>query len=312
MMTRRGLRASLSMGAFLMVLATATAPTALGAPPSLKWDPPAYDFGPVAYGSGPSEPHEFTLTNTGESQLMIKRWRSSWEDPWPEPSDPFGAASPSDCHILEPGESCSVELVFEPLHPGVWRGWQKVKSQIDEEPWTEVELTGEGTGPWVPLTPEHLAFESAVGRTAAPQIITLESQVPKELRIEGMSFAPVGDSPLSPAPFHVVGGTCHEGESIAPGQTCTIEVVMAPTVSGFMQSKLEITDNAPDSPQSVQLGGTATAAPESGQTLMPDGVVAIVSQPRACRKGKRRVLRKGRRICAKTRRHRQHSAHSAT
>ncbi len=229
---------------------------------------------------------------------------------WPEAEDPFWAPSPSGCHILEPGESCSIELVFDPPHPGIWRGWQKVRSQIEGEPWAELELSGEGTGPWVPVTPEHLAFESvAVGMTTAPRTITLESQDRKELRIEDISSTPVGGWPLSSTPFQVVGGSCHEGGSLAPGKTCTIEVVMAPTASGLFQSKLEITDTAPDSPQSVELEGTATAVTSRPPATTPPALP--VRLKRACPKGKRKVVKKGRRVCVKTRRHRQHHAHAA-
>lgn len=311
-MMRRGLRACFGVGAFLMVLATVGVSAALAATASLEWDPPAYDFGPVPYESGPSEPHEFTLTNTGETQLVTKSWRSRWVAYWPEAPDPFWVTS-SNCHTLEPEESCSIGVVFDPIHPGIWRGWQRVRSQIEEEPWIELELSGEGTGPWIPVTPEHVVFESvAVGRTTTPRIITLESQDREKFRIEDISSTPVGGWPLSSTPFQVVGGSCHEGESLAPGKTCTIEVVMAPTVSGLFQSKLEITDTAPDSPQSVELEGTAAAAPAD--------VAAVTSRPtatpparlkRACPKGKRKVVRKGRRICVKAPRHRQHPAHAA-
>jgi hypothetical protein len=198
-------------------------------------------------------------------------------------------------------------LVFDPAHPGIWRGWQKVKSQIDEEPWTELELTGEGTGPWVPVTPEHIAFGSvAVGMTTTPQTITLESQDRENLKIEDIASTPVGGDPQSSTPFKIVGGSCREGESIAPGKTCTIEVVMAPTTSGLLQSKLEITDTAPDSPQSIDLEGTATAIASP-----PSATTPPVRLKRGCPKGKRKVVKKGRRICVKPRRHRRHSAHAA-
>jgi hypothetical protein len=306
MMMGRWRRAYFGVGAFLMMLATVGAPAALGTTRSLEWDPPSYDFGPVPYASGPSEPHEFTLTNIGETQLVTKYWRSAWVAYWPKASDPFGASSPSDCHILEPGESCSVELVFGPAHPGIWKGWQKVRSREDE-PWTELELTGEGTGPWVPVTPEQLVFESTtVGMATTPQTITLESQDRKELEIEDISITSVGGWPPSPTPFRVVGGSCHVGASLAPGETCTIEVVMAPTVSGLFQYKLRIIDTAPGSPQSVDLEGTATAAPADGPPLTPTATTPPARLKRACPKGKRKVVKKGRRICVK-----KHPAHSA-
>lgn len=298
---RRG-RACLAVGALLLALAFGAVPAA-AAPASLQVSPSSYDFGPVPYDSGPSEPHEFTLTNTGSTQLTVKRWRSSWVAYWPEAPDPFWAPSPSDCHVLEPGESCSFQQVFDPAHPGAWKGWQKAKSQDEEEPWAEVVLYGEGTGPWVPITPGQLVFGStAVGTTTTPQTITVESQDREELAIEDISITPIG-SPSSP-PFQVSGGSCHEGGSLAPGGTCTIEVVMAPTASGPFQAKLEIADTAPDSPQSVALEGSATAAPAIGPpplAPLPAATAPLAPTRRSCPKGKRRVVKKGRQICVKKR-----------
>jgi hypothetical protein len=139
-----------------------------------------------------------------------------------------------------------------------------------------------------------------VGRIPAPGAGS------EKFRIEDISSTPVGGWPLSSTPFQVVGGSCHEGESLAPGKTCTIEVVMAPTASGLFQSKLEITDTAPDSPQSIELEGAATA---DGQpvTSRPTATTPPARLKRACPKGKRKVVKKGRRICVKTRRHRQHA-----
>lgn len=290
-----------------MMLATVGMSAALASTTNLEWDPPAYDFGPVPYRAGPSEPHSFTLTNTGEIQLVAEHWRSRWLAYWPEAEDPFWASSPSDCDVLEPGESCSVELVFDPAHPGIWQGWQRVRSQVEGEPWVDLKLSGEGTGPWVPVTPEHLAFGSVLaGTTTTPQVITLESQDREKLRIDDISPTLVG-GPQSAAPFQVVGGSCHEGESLAPGKTCTIEVVMAPTAPGVFESKLKITDTAPDSPQSIGLEGTATAVASPPSVTTPPAHLK-----RACSKGKRKVVKKGRRICVRTRRHRRHSPRAAS
>jgi hypothetical protein len=320
MMMRKGSCLWLYAG---FVLATMGASVAQATPTSLKWDPPSYDFGRVPYGSGPSEPHEFTLTNMGESQLTIKRWQSSWAAWWPDAGDPFWTPTPSDCHILEPGESCSVEFVFDPLHPGIGTGSEVVKSENAEEDWSQVSFTGEGVGPWIPVTPGSLAFGSVdVGATTDRQTVTLESQShsPEGFRIESISFTPPSGGPLSTSPFQVVGGTCRVGESLAQGKTCTIEVAMAPTISGEFLSELEITDTAPDSPQSVEVGGTATAtAVSNGQgSVQSAGAAAATSSSsaasvtRACPRGKRRVVRKGRQLCVKGVRHRRHPPHAKT
>ncbi len=306
MMTGRRWRSCFGVGAVLVVLATAGASAALAVTANFEFDPPTFDFGPVPYAAGPTEPREFTLTNTGEVQLAIKNWRSQWGSFWPDAPNPFEVTS-YNCHPLEPGESCSFSVAFDPIHPGIWNGRETVRSQIEEEPWTELELTGEGTGPWIPVTPNRVAFESvAVGMTTPPQTITLESQGHESFTLENISFTPVAPwSPLS-NPFHIVGGSCHEGESLAPGKTCTIEVVMTPTVSGLFQSELQITDTAPGSPQSVELEGTATAAPPDGLlTSRPTATTQTARVKRACPKGRRKAIKKGRRICVKRRRHRR-------
>lgn len=108
---------------------------------------------------------------------------------WLKGGNPFRASSPSNCHALTPGESCSVHFAFDPAHPGIWRGWQKVRSDIEGEPRIDVELTDYGTRPWVPLTPEHVAFGSVpIGMTTIPQTITLESQDREKLRIDDISL----------------------------------------------------------------------------------------------------------------------------
>jgi hypothetical protein len=181
-----------------------------------------------------------------------------------------------------------------------------VKSQI-EEPWAELELTGEGTGPWVPVMPDRLVFESVpAGTTSAPQTITLESQGYADFALEAISF-PVDSS----APFQVIGGSCHKGGSLEPGKTCTIEVVMKPTDQGSFQATLEVADTAPDSPQSIAVEGTATA-PALGQPLtFQPAATPPTHLTRACPKGKRKVVRKGRRLCVARHRHRHRHAHAA-
>jgi hypothetical protein len=286
-----------------MLLATIGASAALAATTNFEFDPPAYDFGAAPYESGPTEPHQFTLTNTADIQLTIKNWRSQWATFWSGTPDPFGVTS-SNCHTLEPGESCSFSVVFDPIHPGIWEGAEMVRSQVEEEPWTELELRGEGTGPWISASPNPVVFSTVdVGMTTAPQTITLESRGYKGFTLEDISIA---TWPPAPSPFQIAGGSCHKGDLLAPGGTCTIEVVMQPTVPGIAQFELVIADTAPDSPQSVKLEGTATAAVAQPVTSEPMVAAPPPRRKRLCPKGKRKVVKKGRRLCVKKHRHRRH------
>lgn len=184
-----------------------------------------------------------------------------------------------------------------------------------------MDLYGEGTGLAIPVTPDHLTFGPvAVGTTSPPQTITLEGQSTKyAYRLEDISLTPPGGLPPSSGPFRIVGGSCQSGLQLAPGMTCTIEVTMTPTEVGSFRSKLEVTDWAPESPQSVELEGTATPAPPnppptSGTGVTPGPTVTTSSRSlkRPCPKGKRKVVRKGRRVCVKTVRHRRHPARPST
>lgn len=313
-----------------MLLATVSAPVALGATTSWEFDTPSYDFGPKPYGSGPSEPHEFTLTNTGETTLTAKTWGYKWADvaAWLELGPPFHVTS-SNCQkrTLEPNESCFVDVAADPIREGHWNGAIMVKSQNEEVPIASVSLSGEGTGPALPVSPDHLVFKSVtVGSTSAPQTITLEEKSFYSYLIREVHFGPWPGQPVTSGPFRIVGDTCL-GVQLDPRKTCTIEVVMAPTEVGTFQAEIEIGDVAPEAPQTVMIEGTAIAPPPVVEQPPngSDGAGAITSLPgpapgpvtssvpakRTCPKGKRWIVKKGRRICIKKRGRHRHAAHTA-
>ncbi len=243
-----------------MALATLGAPGAFGATASWEFDTASYNFGPAILGSGPTEPHPFVLTNTGETPLMAAGWRISWRG-YP-PVDPELLQVTSDgCHNLEPQESCSVSVSFSPTYPGPKKGTLRIPTRNGELPPAFVELEGEGVGPWVSIEPGHLNFEPVeIGKGASPaQRITVENRGNLNLTIQGISFTDLLGVPQSPSPFRIVGGSCHEGQVVAPESSCTIEVVLAPSEPGSFQSKLEITDDASGSPQTIEVQGTGKA-----------------------------------------------------
>lgn len=143
------------MGTLLTVMASLIVPAAQGATASWEFDRSEFYFAPAPYGSGPTEPHVFTLTNTGETQLVAEicgfKWGAvaAWLDEGPR----FQVTS-SQCQnrTLEPGESCSVEVAFDPLHAGWASATLMFKTQNGEVPYASVVLRGEGTGPVIPVT----------------------------------------------------------------------------------------------------------------------------------------------------------------
>jgi len=275
-MTRVGRQVWLGASIFLVLMAALWAPVASGVVTSWEFETQTYDYGPVILGSGPTEPHEFVLTNTGETPLTTAGWYISWRGYAPLDPELFNVTSDS-CLSLEPQESCLIGVSFNPVYLGLKKGMLRISEMDAVLPPASVELKGEGIGPWVSIEPERLTFEPVeIGKGASSaQSITIENQGTLDLTIEGFFFTDLFGTPQSPSPFQIVGGSCHEGRVVVPDGSCKIEVALSPVESGLFQSKLVISDDASDSPQSIELQGTGTAPPQR----IPLTTVRITHRP---------------------------------
>jgi hypothetical protein len=111
-----------------------------------------------------------------------------------------------------------------------------------------VPITGNGALAAVYLSPSSLTFPSqAENTTSAAQTITVENYGNATLTISSVTTF---------GPFIVSANTC--GTSLTAGAICTISVEFAPKSTGAFTGALILTDNAGDSPQTVDLSGTGT------------------------------------------------------
>jgi hypothetical protein len=132
-------------------------------------------------------------------------------------------------------------------------------------------------GPEVTLSPPSIDFgQQIVGTTSAPQTVTVTN---------------TGDLPLTVTSiaasehFAVPTETC-TANPVAVGGSCTVEVTFSPTVTGNLTGTLEITDNAPGTPQAVDLTGTGVAPPPTlslapGSLNFGDQAVCTTSNPQS-------------------------------
>jgi hypothetical protein len=105
-----------------------------------------------------------------------------------------------------------------------------------------------GNAPRVTLSPLSLVFGSvAAGAVSTAQEVTLTNSGTAVLQITQVSAS---------TNFRET-NTC--GASVAAGKSCTLSVTFAPTSIGTLTGILAITDNAPGSPQSVELSGMGAA-----------------------------------------------------
>jgi len=103
------------------------------------------------------------------------------------------------------------------------------------------------------LSPASFAFgDQNVASTSAPQTITVTNTGGV-----GLTVAQVALAGATPGDFAET-DNC-SGATVAVNGTCAVQVTFTPTATGSRAATLTINDNAPGSPQSVGLSGTAVA-----------------------------------------------------
>jgi len=100
----------------------------------------------------------------------------------------------------------------------------------------------------VSLSTTSLTFGSVpVSLASTPQVVTVTNTGSVNLSIAGINLTGADPTDFSEAT------TC--GTWLATGGNCTVVVLFTPLTSGNHTAALTVTDNAPDSPQSVSLSG---------------------------------------------------------
>ena len=106
--------------------------------------------------------------------------------------------------------------------------------------------------PTVALFPAPLNFgDQTLGVASASQDVTFYNPGSMPLSITGLAAA--GD-------FAAV-NSC--GDTLAIGANCNVGITFTPSEDGVRNSALQVTDNAPGSPQVVALNGTGVGAPQA-------------------------------------------------
>ena len=156
-------------------------------------------------------------------------------------------AQSNNCgHTVASSASCAINVKFKPKAVGNRSGSISITGNAAGSPQTAA-LSGVGVGPNVRVTPPSLTFSTQlVSTTSNPKTVTLMNTGNATLNIT--SVATSGD----------FGQTNNCGSSVAAGSSCTFSIRFTPTAVGTRVGSLSITDDAPKSPQVIQLTGTGT------------------------------------------------------
>jgi len=224
--------------------------------PTLSFQPGSHDFGlqPI-YDTAQTS---FELRNEGAEEVWIETLQTTGPD-----SGSFWVGN-SNCWSgsIQPGESCSVEVSFNPNEPLAEYEAQLRASSNGFDFYAD--LSGTGASPWFVADPNPVEFGSA---KVGGEGVTREIEVvnagnwPGGVFIAVISGGAVGS-------FQLLDETC-TNRLIAPAETCTAEVRFQPLSEGAKKATFSLFGES-DGGSQVVLTGAGTA---------PDPAPAPISPP---------------------------------
>jgi hypothetical protein len=248
------LMVTLGLGVLLLTPASAAAA-------NLSADTPLLAFNQVAVGSHYEE--AVTLTNEVVEEGETNRIESTTIE-GADASQFVIAETGTTCEpqtVLIGEQSCAIYVAFRPTSTGAKEAKLFVESETNP---VEVTLQGEGVAPELSITPSPFDFGSVqTGSKSAPRAFTVKNV--------GSDVAAVGTVRLTgsePGQFKVESDGCSSA-SIGVGAQCSVGVIFAPTSAGAKSATLEVPSNAPDTPATVALSGTAASPPRPAPAVAP-------------------------------------------
>src|SRR6266487_2054344 len=229
--------------------------------------PTSLSLGSVTVGS-PSPAQTVILTSTGDQALSLSLISITGANAT-DFSESDTCQAPA---ILQPSKSCAISVIFTPSATGQRLATLAVTDNAPGSP-QPVQLDGTGVAPPPPqpavtLVPGSISFPTTTqGTTSGPVTITLTNSGTATLHI---SSVVIGGN--NPSDFSMTNGCAATAYTV--NASCTIAVTFAPLAVGLRTAMIAITDDAPDSPQSVQLSGTGSApsSTKPAVTLTPSSV----------------------------------------
>jgi hypothetical protein len=215
-----------------------------------------------AFGSwvihNPSTAQFFLYTNTGTTSFTTTTVTLS------DPTD--YALSFNGCanEPLNPGQTCTIAVVFTPSQLGALNGTLTVNGPAP----ASINLTGTGIAPTATLVgtlPQP--FPANFGTVVEGQVQPVQ-QIYSYTNTSVGNFTITGTTLSDAIDYSIAFGNCTAGKVLAPNGSCTVQVQFNPHAVGVLTATLSVTGPAP---QSVTLTGTGTYTP-STLTFTPTGL----------------------------------------
>ena len=229
----------------LGTLTISGAPVQAVSGPVAVFFPPAENFGEVTLAQT-SSTQIVTLTNTGSQGLGLNSVTVGGANLGDFTATP-NCTPPT---VLAPNATCAIAVDFTPTAAGTRQATLVATDNAPGNP-QSIPLSGTGVAPQpaVALMPGSLTFATTnQGSTSAAQGVIVANSGSATLHVSSVLL-----SGANPSDFIMMNG-CSGAYTV--NATCTISVSFSPQAAGQRSASIVISDDAPDSPQSVQLSGT--------------------------------------------------------
>ena len=196
-----------------------------------------------------------TLTNTGICPISSNVSSAAIINNNPTGSSAFTLASNNCPATLNGGDSCTFNVSFTPTALTSY----SAELQVNIPSYGNIHTILDGTGivaPAVSFNPASITFPSTTDGSTASAMSTVMTNV-GNASLVNIVIALAGTNPS----YFAFSGTNNCGTSLAAGASCTISVDFIPQSSITNYSAaISVADNTANSPQTVGLTGTGTAA----------------------------------------------------
>lgn len=220
---------------------------------------PSIAVTPSSLTFGAANSQSVTVSNTGNTTAGIGTVSIT-------PATPVAfVVTGNTCTVLAVGGECQITVSFDPPDPGTYSATLNIS--VSGGNTATVSLSGTAGQASISL-PTSVNFGTQLARspgapppgspTSQPVMVTNNSSQASggTLLITSATISPAND-----ADFSITADSC-TGANTQPGGTCSIQVLFqpvssCPTMTGPRSATLTISDNAPGSPHTVPLSGTA-------------------------------------------------------
>ncbi len=226
--------------------------------PVLQASPSPVTFPGMTAVGQPSAAERITITNAGPGSLTLGTIGTNSSEFVLAGGATGGCAA---AMVVAQGASCSVDVRFSPAAPGARTGGLSIVSSGTPSP-LMAALAGDASAvaaPEISSDKTALDFGSASVAAQSPtQSLSLSNTGSTNLDVSAVTVG----APFALAP----GGTCGSSSfSLAPGESCVLQVLFTPSAPGSQSGTLSFASNAGS--LTVSLTGEGLTAPPASQNV---------------------------------------------